>query len=102
MANDIKLTDTNDLYITDDGDFKIADSDACHIEQILISEPGHWRASPLTGIGILKSLNAPTTTVTNQALKQRIKLQLELDDYQVNSIDLTNPLDINIDANRIQ
>ena len=102
MANDIQLTEANDLYITDAGDFKISVSDATHIEQLLISEQGHWRANPLAGIGILKNINAPTTPVTNQALKQRVKLQLELDDYQVNSIDLTNPLDINIDANRVQ
>lgn len=102
MANDIQLTQANDLYITDEGDFKIPDSDATHIEQLLISEQGHWRASPLTGIGILKNINAPATPVTNQALKQKIKLQLELDNYRVNSIDLTNPLDINIDADRIQ
>lgn len=80
-AYDVQLTDTHDLLIVS-GDFVVDISDERHIQHILIAEKGGFKASPMVGIGIGSSINAPADALSIQALRQRIQLQLQYDGYE--------------------
>ncbi len=61
------------------GDFNIGFSDEQHIEDILMSAPGHIKNSPLTGVAIVKYINSPLSPATVSKLEKDIKLQLTAD-----------------------
>ena len=73
-VKDILLED-NDLII-ENGDFKIGESDQQSIELIIDSYLGHWKESPLCGVGVDLFLNSSGQQL---ALKRAISVQLEAD-----------------------
>jgi hypothetical protein len=81
-VKDITLDDNFDLII-ENGDFKVSDSDMQHIQLICITDVGHWKQSPLLGVGIEKYISSSGQT---DALKRAINIQLASDGYKVNDI----------------
>lgn len=96
-VKDILLED-NDLII-ENGDFKIGESDQQSIELIIDSYLGHWKESPLCGVGVDLFLNSSGQQL---ALKRAISVQLEADGMiNVNvSSNSSELLDLTISADR--
>jgi hypothetical protein len=98
-VKDITLDDDFDLVI-ENGDFKLSESDMQHIQLICITDVGHWKQSPLLGVGIMKYI---ASSGQQDALKRAINIQLASDGYKVNQILLkgTNEdFEYSIDAER--
>lgn len=95
-AKDFKLNAEGDLEITR-GDFPVIESDQVHINHILISNKGYWFDNPLLGVGIIDEINGATP---RQALKQNIRRQLVLDNYNVQNIAISSDYEIDINAVR--
>lgn len=85
MANvkDIKQTD-GDLDIVN-GDFAIVDSDTQHVEDILVSIPGHWREFPAVGVNLKKYTGASGGV---QRVKREIRVQMKLDQFDTKKISI--------------
>ena len=92
------LLENNDLII-ENGDFKIGESDQQSIELIIDSYLGHWKESPLCGVGVDLFLNSSGQQL---ALKRAISVQLEADGMiNVNvSCNSSELLDLTISADR--
>ena len=96
-----------DILINDDiafknGDLVVGESDAQHIEHILTAKPGHFYQFPTLGVGIVDEIKA---SVNKQALRQRIKQNLEADNYRINKIEIGGDIDqliTSIDATRLK
>jgi hypothetical protein len=99
-SRDILLNDDNELLISK-GDFVTGDSDEQHVSLIIRSSPGDWKQHPLVGVGIIKEINSPETAQTKENLSKRIKGQLEFDDYENATIDLTDLKNIKVNCDRI-
>lgn len=98
-VKDIILDDDYDLVI-ENGDFKVSYSDMQHIELICITDLGHWKQSPLLGVGITKYISS---SGQQEALKRAINIQLSSDGYKVNGIflsGLNEDFTYSIDAER--
>ena len=85
----------NDIIVKDDieikdGDLVIADSDAQNIEFIITAKPGQFYQFPTLGVGIIDEVKG---SITKQALKIKIKNNLEADDYRVNKIEVKGGID---------
>jgi hypothetical protein len=84
-VKDITIDDDFDLII-EDGDFKVSESDIQHIQLICITDLGHWKQSPLLGVGIEKYIASSGQT---DALKRAINIQLSSDGFRVNQVLVT-------------
>ena len=73
-----------------DGDLVVADSDGQGIEFIITAKPGHFYQFPTLGVGIVDEING---SISKQALKIKIKNNLESDNYRVNRIDVSGTID---------
>ena len=82
---DILLDASNDLAFYN-GDFKVGGADMHHIEVLLISAPGSFKQSPLTGANI-RSLVSGKVDV---AARRDIKVQLAGDGYKVKNVSIDN------------
>ena len=90
---DILLDDNADLQ-EQDGDFLIGDCSNRYIEYITKAFQGHYKESPLVGIGIEYYLNA---NVNPQILERDIIKQLQDDIFITPDVDLSNyPIEIKI------
>lgn len=67
-------------------DFLAGDADNNYIEYILVSSPGHWKESPITGVSIQKYLLGSQSP---QVLQRAIRLQLEADIFVKPMVDMT-------------
>lgn len=96
-----------DILINEDiafkgGDFIIGESDAQHIEHILTAKPGHFYQFPTLGVGVVDLIKG---SIKRQALKQKIKVNLESDNYRINKVEVGGGVDelkTSIDAIRIK
>lgn len=77
--------DDNDLLFKD-GDLAIGPSSEQHIEDLLLSAPGDFKADPLIGIGLFNYLLAPETAATRRELSKAIRKQLELDGFEIDEV----------------
>jgi hypothetical protein len=82
---DILLDSDNDLRFND-GDFMSGTADLHHVEVILISAPGAFKQSPLSGANI-RSLISGRLDV---AARRDIKLQLASDGYKPKTLTIDN------------
>ena len=104
---DIQLGADGDLRIVN-GDFVLGPSDQQHIEHIVESEKGNWREHPVVGVGIMRFLNASQKIQNKGKLSRKVGLQLEYDNYRIESIKVSNDLlkngkqAIEVDAVRIK
>lgn len=98
MVKDILTNELNELIIQE-GDFVIESSEEQHIEAILRSEKGHWKESPMMGVGIVSEVNS-TGRIEN--LEREIMLQLKVDDWQNVNLDLSDSENMLIEANKME
>jgi hypothetical protein len=99
-AYDIELLN-NDLAIQA-GDFIISESDQKHIEDILLFGKGSIKHSPISGLGIVKYVNARNTADVQNGFKRKLKIQLEYDGYDEIETDTKDGImNVKITANRI-
>ena len=96
-SRDYILDQDGDLLI-EDGDFVVGPSDQQHIEDILVSPQGDWRQHPLLGIGIFNYLKGANDNITRNAVKKRIRVHLAYDNYEVDTLDVSDLSNIDIDA----
>ena len=85
----------NDLIVKDDieikdGDLAVADSDGQGIEFIITAKPGQFYQFPTLGVGIVDELNG---SLSKQALRIKIKNNLEADNYRVNRVKVGGTID---------
>ena len=99
MAEDIIVKE--DIEIVNGG-LKVANSDAQHIQHILEAKPGHFTQHPTLGVGVIDNVNG---NESKQSIKQRIKVNLEDDNYRINKIDVGGNIDqqiTQIDTTRLE
>lgn len=97
----------NDILINSDigiknGDLLVGDSDGQNIEFIISAKPGQFYQFPTLGVGITDEINS---SISKQALKIKIKNNLEADNYRVNRIDVSGTIDqllTKIDADKLK
>lgn len=87
------LQDTDGDLLIRNGDFVIGDSDKQNIADIIESYPGWWKEFPTVGVGIKDYLNSSGKV---QELKSRIILQLQGDGFTVESPEVTELPDGNL------
>lgn len=95
-VKDFNIDQNNDLIFLN-GDIDIDYSDNQHIQDIVYSFQGYWKQNPTCGVGIQQYLNSAGM---QQKIKNDIKLQLENDNYTVDSISIETDGAIKIDASR--
>ena len=102
-AQDYLTGEDGDLII-EHGDFVFGPSDDMHVQDILTSTPGTWHESPLVGVGIKSMIEADYTRATLDALDKKVRLQLEMDGFRVEDVEIllsgNDIQQINIDAER--
>lgn len=98
IFKDIILDAEGDFSISN-GDIFFGESDSQHVDHILLTDLGQFRQFPMLGVGIARLING---SINKIELSQKIRLNLESDNYNVSSVNVedANKLSINIDANR--
>ena len=89
-ATDLLLTADYDLAFTEAGDLAAGESDAQHLNLLLLTSQGEWRADPLVGVGLWRYQNAPYGPAQAQELQREVAVQLQRDGYQILENDLAD------------
>ena len=98
-----------DILLDNDGDFPTANqtpigiSDMQHIADIFISHPGAWKETPAIGIGVYDFSKTSGSGIG--VLERTVKMNLQADGYNVNTIPIKFVLSTNtllIDATKIK
>jgi hypothetical protein len=97
--NDIILDDNMDLSIIA-GDFVVDDCENQIQQILLIAQPGNFRDSPLTGVGIINYLKGQLTPSLVDSLTKKIQIQWQYDGYAGVNVVVNSFTDIEIVANR--
>lgn len=82
--DDFILEDSGDLLIRN-GDFVIGNADGQHENDILQTVPGEYKINPQVGCDLGRFLKSNTS---ESEIKNVVKRQLELDRFQVDSIEI--------------
>jgi len=85
MAQDFLYDDNNDLLISN-GDWAVGESDMQHVQDILLAFPGHYKNSPLSGVGLPAYQNG----IMDRTIERTIKVALEADGAKDKEIKLTD------------
>lgn len=80
---DILLT-SFDLEISA-GDLKIGDGDLQNAEHLMRANPGDYVEHPLSGVGLMQSLNGP---VSVKALEAKIRSQMRADGFNIEALEI--------------
>jgi hypothetical protein len=91
------LTEEGEISLVN-GDFATGEADGQHIEDILLSAPGDYLNSPLTGVRIRSALNGPENSLK---IKQRIRTQLQADGFQIKALSVKGST-VSIDAKKLR
>ena len=90
MRKDIILNADRSFKVTN-GDFTVGESDQQHIELILSTNPNDWKATPITGVAMIKNIGGNLTGFA----KRNVQVQLEADGYVLQKINETeNGIDV--------
>ncbi|MDT8346653.1 MAG: thymidylate synthase, partial [Flavobacteriaceae bacterium] len=85
MRADILINDDDIAFIN--GDFSVGESDAQHVEHIVIAYPGEFKKWPQLGFSAISYIKR---NIRPEEFKRDLKLQLEFDGYLNPDIDLSN------------
>jgi hypothetical protein len=91
------ILDVNNELVFESGDFKVDYSDSVHIQNLIDSFPGYWKQYPNCGVGVQNYL---CSAGSQQALKNEIAKQLQLDGYTIDLLKITDDYQITLDAIR--
>lgn len=95
---DILLND-EDSPVLRNGDFEGEEATHFqHVRHLFIGEQGELREFPLSGIGLRQANKAAGNT---EALKRRSKLQLEIDGYRVDRLNIEDFQTIDFEGERV-
>ena len=72
------------------GDLSVGDSDGQNVEFIITAKPGQFYQFPTLGVGIVDEVKG---NISKQALRIKVKNNLEADNYRVNRIDVRGGID---------
>lgn len=92
----------NDDIQIKDGDLVVGDSDNQNIEFIITAKPGQFYQFPPLGVGIVDEVKG---NISKQALKIKVKNNLEADNYRINRIEVSGDIDnliTSIDADKLK
>ena len=89
QATDLLLAADYDLAFAD-GDIAVGASDGQHLNLLLLTSPGEWKADPVAGIGLRRYQNAPLGAAETAALQREVTIQLTRDGYQLLALDLSD------------
>ncbi|BDD07493.1 hypothetical protein [Aureibacter tunicatorum] len=92
---DLISDESFDLVIKN-GDLFTGDPDYNHIRTIIMASPGDFRFAPRMGGRIVKMKNG----MWNHEYKRYLSIQLESDNYNVNTLHINSEGEIDIDAHR--
>jgi hypothetical protein len=95
MRQDFILNDNGSFKVAN-GDFVVAESNEQHVRLILETNPNEWKASPITGAGLVKNLGGSLTGFA----KRNVQVQLEADGYSLDKIS-ENENGLHVTANTI-
>lgn len=96
MITDILFDETTgDLVIGPDNDLAVGESTQQHQYDIVLSDKGHMKFSPVLGVGLTNFLNDRTML---PGLSNRIRVELDRDGQDVNTVAIGDDGKINIDA----
>lgn len=98
-TRDILFSFTTDDLRIENGDFVIGNSDQQNVRHIVQSHRGQFYQTPLIGVGILNEMNS---AVTIQNLKNRIRTNLLLDNYEPDGIEIADDFEITVNAQKIK
>jgi hypothetical protein len=79
---DIAVGSDKDLLFNSSGDFDFVPSDQQHIEDTIYAWPGWWKEYPLDGVAVEQYVKSSSGL---QLLARKIKIELNSDEYGVNS-----------------
>lgn len=96
---DIQLDADGDLLFKD-GDFVLGFSLDQEIEDVMVSAPGWYKLSPITGVNIRRWIDGPLTLQVRNDVQRAIRVQLEYDGMKVNKADIESWEQVIIDAQR--
>ena len=96
---DFLLDENGDLLIRN-GDFVIGESEAQHIEDMLICPAGLWPVDVLAGIGIRKYYKGVSNQQTLDQVESDIRLNLKYDDWSPNTVSVSSLNNITVDADK--
>ena len=86
---DLLLTEDQNLLI-ENGDLKIGFSDDQNVYDIMISEKGEYKRTPQIGVGAMNYQNA---NVDILAIKNNVRLNLEIDGFKVQDVEVDTSTD---------
>jgi hypothetical protein len=93
MRFDFLFDSDNDLKIKD-GDFVIGQSDAQHIEHLIVSAPLDWKEFPLLGASVEKFLHSNDV----ERLKRGVIEVLKSDGYFVKRLAISSDFEIDLEV----
>ena len=93
MPNDILLDENFNPIITN-GDFTIGESTYQHQKMLLFADKGQFKADPLVGVGSRRFLE----TSNHNDFAREIRQEFMADGMIIQSLKITEDLQINIDA----
>jgi hypothetical protein len=85
--------------IIENGDFVIGPSDEQHIQDNLLSSPGHYKNAPTLGANLLEYQDSEFDDVIKENMRRNVSLSLQIDGYKLLSWDMTTG-DINVGTNQ--
>ncbi len=87
IRNDILQDDEGDDLI-ENGDFQFGESTQQHCQDIMEAMPGDYKHSPLTGLGVVRYLNAPDAGLEDQ-FERELRTQIEeMEGMKISNLDL--------------
>lgn len=91
---------TGDLMVRN-GDLVVGESDGQHLDLMIIGPRGSWKDDIMKGVGIGKYVNAQNVAKNRDKVNGEIRLQLELDGWNLETINTDNLKNITINAEKI-
>ncbi len=98
MAKDISLDEQDDLLIQN-GDFSLNDSAEQEVGLVLRTNQGDWRASPLTGFGVVRRTR---NEINRTEFARELSTQLEVDGFAESQVTLSTERQLTIKARRYE
>ena len=98
MARIDILTHTDGTPKIQRGDLAAGPADLQHQEDILFAAPGHLINDALLGVNLFEWVKTLDNAEQRQALRSRIRQQLERDGYDTSTIDINSLTDFAVQA----
>ena len=92
--NDILLDDAGNFKV-ENGDFATGESDAQHVELLMVSTKGSIREFPTIGVGIVNWVKRQNVDL--KGLEREINVNLQADGYKAGNLNIADSGEFNVD-----